>query len=285
MNRQLEATERVAALKRRTADGFAYEWRRFDRPPQALEDNFWGFFQFFTPQSFEGKRVLEIGPGMGRHTFHLARFAEMVVAADLGPAIEVTRKNTATCANVHCLRADVYALPFPKESFDFACAVGVFNCVPDPQAAFRALVEFVKPGGTVHIYVYWALEHAPAWQRVLLRLVTQARRITVRLPYPVLYVVAWIAALVGYTAFSLPYRFLSRRRWGQRLARQLPLQRYANDGFRACHTDQFDRFSPPIEHRHRRAEVLSWFHSAGLEDVRVEPHWGWIATGRKPPRR
>jgi ubiquinone/menaquinone biosynthesis C-methylase UbiE len=247
-----------------------------------MEDNFWGYFQFYTPQFFHGKRVLEIGPGMGRHTFYLAQFADRVLAADLGPAIEVTRKNTAHCGNVRCLRADVYALPFAPESFDFVCAIGVLPCVPDPAGAFRELVRFVKPGGIVHIYVYWALERAPAWQRGMLKLVNLMRRLTVPLPYPVLYVVAWVTAVVGYTIFSFPYKYLSRLGGARTIAEKLPLQRYAKDGFRVCHNDQFDRLSAPIEHRHKYAEVLSWFREAGLEDIRVEPHYGWIACGRKP---
>jgi len=108
------------------------------------------------------------------------------------------------------------------------------------------------------------------------------RRITTRLPYPVLYVAAWFAAVIGYTAFSLPYKYLSRWSKTRALVVNLPLQRYAKDGFRVCHNDQFDRFSAPIEHRHRREEVIGWFRKAGLEDIRVEPHYGWIACGRKP---
>jgi ubiquinone/menaquinone biosynthesis C-methylase UbiE len=247
-----------------------------------MEDNFWGYFQFFSPEFFRGKRVLEIGPGMGRHTFHLAQYSAEVIAADLGPAIEVTRKNTAQCRNVRYLRSDVYALPFHVASFDVVCAVGVLPCVPNPQYDFQELVRFVKPGGTVHIYVYWALEHAPSWQRGLLHCVTQARRLTVRLPYPMLDAVAWVTAVLGYAAFSLPYKYLSRWACTQPIAEQLPLQRYAKDGFRVCHNDQFDRLSAPVEHRHMRAEVLSWFTNAGLENIRVEPHYGWIACGRKP---
>lgn len=282
MTIQTRARDDLGDIRKRTAAGFAYEWRRFDRPPQELEDNFWGYFQFFTPESFRGKRVLEVGPGMGRHTYYLARLAREVVAADLGPAIEVTRKNTSEFDNVRYLRGDIHYLPFPPESFDFACAIGVLPCVPDPAAALHELVRQVKPGGCVHVYVYWALEHAPRWQHGLLRIVNWMRRFTVRFPYRVLDAFAWLAAAFGYTVFSLPYKYLSRWRLTKGFAQQLPLQRYAKDGFRICHNDQFDRFSAPIEHRHTREEVRSWFVREGLEDIKIAPHWGWIASGRKP---
>lgn len=282
MTTQTRTKEDLVDIRKRTAASFAYEWRRFDRPPQEMEGNFWGYFQFYSPEFFKGKQVLEIGPGMGRHTYHLARWAAGVVAADLGPAIEITRKNTSSFSNVRYLRGDVYHLPFRPESFDFACAIGVLPCVPDPAAAFRALVRQVRPGGYVHVYVYWALENAPAWQRALLRMVTLTRRLTVRLPYPLLDAFSWLAAAVGYSVFSLPYKYLSRWKRTRALAQQLPLQRYAKDGFRVCHNDQFDRFSAPIEHRHSREEVRSWFTEAGLEEIQVQEHYGWIASGRKP---
>jgi hypothetical protein len=116
----------------------------------------------------------------------------------------------------------------------------------------------------------------------LLQTVTAFRRLTVRLPYPVLEKVAWFVAVVGYLLFSLPYRYLSRWQTTRSLVKELPLQRYAKDGFRVCYNDQFDRLSAPLEHRFTRCQVLELFVSAGLVDIRIEPYFGWLACGRKP---
>lgn len=248
-----------------------------------MKRNFDGYFQWFSPGFFAGKRVLEVGPGMGRHTYYLAQTAKEVVAVDLGPAIHVTRKNTARFPNVRCVQADACDLPFPVRSFDFVCAIGVLHHLPEPEAGFQALVRQLKPGGIVHVYLYWALEHAPAWQRLVLGLITFVRKLTVRLPHRLLDAVAFTVAVGGYTGFSLPYRHLSRWNCTRSIAAGLPLQRYARDGFRACYNDQFDRLSAPLEHRYTREQVRSWFVRAGLEDIRVEAHWGWIACGRRPP--
>ncbi|HEX9870795.1 MAG TPA: class I SAM-dependent methyltransferase [Candidatus Tectomicrobia bacterium] len=271
-------------LKKWTADSFAYEWQRFRVPPQDMADNFWGYFQFFSPEFFRGQRVLEAGSGMGRHTYFLAQFAGEVVAIDLGGAIRVTAANTATQRNVRLVQADIDHLPFQPESFDFICSIGALHHLPDPKAGFHRLVHCLRPGGTLHVYLYWALEDAAAWKRSTLALITTLRRLTVPLPHPLLERLAWLVAVVGYLSFALPYRYLSPWPATDRLVKQFPLQRYAKDGFRVCYNDQFDRLSAPLEHRFTRNHVLELFALEGLVDVHIQPHYGWLACGRKPEK-
>jgi SAM-dependent methyltransferase len=253
-------------------------------PPQEMADNFWGYFQFFSPEFFRGKRVLEAGSGMGRHTYFLAQFAGKVVAIDLGSAIRVTAANTVMQRNVRLVQADIDHLPFQPESFDFICSIGVLHHLPDPNAGFHRLVQCLRPGGTLYVYLYWALEDAAAWKRSTLALISTLRRLTVRLPYPLLERLAWLVAVVGYCSFSLPYRYFSQRPMTHLLVRDFPLQRYAIDGFRVCYNDQFDRLSAPLEHRFTRNQVLDLFAHEGLVDVHIKPHYGWLACGRKPQK-
>jgi len=270
--------------KGRTARSFAYEWKRFNVDPLEWEENFSGYFQFFSHEFFHGKRVLDAGSGMGRHTYYLARYARDVVAIDLGEAIRVTAGNTGGLANVHLFQADIDHPPFCQESFDFVCSIGVLHHLPDPEAGFRSLTALLRSGGILHVYLYWALEDAPMWKRALLALVTALRRLTIRLPYSLLERLAWIVAAGAYLSFCLPYRYLSRYSITHLLVKDFPLQRYAKDGFRVCWNDQFDRLSAPIEHRYTRKEVFDLFTRAGLVDVRIESHHGWVACGRRPEK-
>ncbi len=269
-------------LKERTARSFGYEWRRFSVSATEMEDNFRGYFGFLPAGALAGKRILEAGSGMGRHTYFLSELAAEVVAIDLGEAIAVTAANVAGRPNVHLAQADIDHLPFPDESFGFVCSIGVLHHLPSTEAGLGALVRCLERGGLVYVYLYWALENAPVWKRGLLAFVTMLRRITVRLPFPVVDKLAWLVAAAGYIGLSLPYRYLSRWRVTRNWVKDLPLQRYAKDGFRVCYNDQFDRLTAPLERRFTRDQVRTLMIGAGLKDVRVEPHYGWIAYGSKP---
>jgi SAM-dependent methyltransferase len=207
-----------------------------------------------------------------------------VVAIDLGQAIRVTANNVSGCQNVRLVQADIDHLPFRHESFDFICSIGVLHHLINPEMGLYNLVHYLRPGGTLHVYLYWALEDAPVWKRGLLDVVTAFRRLTVRLPYGILEKLAWFVAIFGYLFFSLPYRYLSRWRVTHSLVKEFPLQRYAKDGFRVCFNDQFDRLSAPLERRFTRYQVHELLRSAGLVDIRMEAHFGWLACGRKPER-
>ncbi len=265
------------------ASSFGYEWERFNVSPLEMESNFRGYFQFFPDEFFAGKRVLEAGSGTGRHSYFLARLSRELVALDISKrAIEITAHNTSNVRNTLFVQADIDTLPLQGESFDFIPSVGVLHHLPDPEGGFGHLVRSLRKGGTILVHLYQALENSPAWTRALLSLITLARHLTTRLPYPILEKVAWVVAAVGYVALSLPYRYLSRWSLTKGFAENLPLKRYAFDGFRICYNDKFDRLSAPIENRYTRSQVLGWFERAGLTDVRIESHYGWLACGRKP---
>jgi hypothetical protein len=82
----------------------------------------------------------------------------------------------------------------------------------------------------------------------------------------------------------LPYRALRKLPTLARIADWLPLKTYADYPFMVLVNDQFDRFSAPIEHRYTREEVEALMRTAGLVDVIVLAHHGWIADGRRPER-
>lgn len=280
----LERTEmeRALAAQHRTARSFGYEWQMFSEMLPEYESNFRWYFERFAPAAFMGKRVLDAGCGTGRHTFHMARSgAREVVAMDLSQAIEVAARNNRTHPNAHFVQADIYHPPFPPDSFDFIYSLGVLHHLPDPEKGFRALLPLLRPGGFVNIYLYWNLEGEAAWRRSALRAVTDLRRLTTRLPHPLLQKISWLIAAGFQLALVLPARALDRFAATRRLADRVPLGHYRKYSFRVLYTDQFDRFSAPIENRYSRAEVNAWFERAGLGDVVVLGGAGWRASGKR----
>jgi SAM-dependent methyltransferase len=267
---------RQAAL--RTARSFAYEWDHFGSLRPEWRKNFLAYMQPHPPEFFRGRVVLDVGAGSGRHSFHAAQFGAQVVAVDVGPAIDVARRNLP--ASVLTMQADAEHLPLEPASFDLVAAIGVLHHLEHPERGFRSLIQYVKPGGWIQIYVYWQPPRAA--HRALLRAVTALRRGTTKLPHPVVHALSYPAAAAAYAGAVLPTRLLRRFDATKQLAAGFPLQAYADYPFGVCVNDQFDRFSAPIEHRYEAADVRRWFHEAGLERVQVLANNGWVGTGQRP---
>jgi SAM-dependent methyltransferase len=274
--RMLPRTAFSDSARRRTSDSFAYEWSRFGGVRPEWEQNFRDYLRPLTPDQLRGKMVLDVGAGSGRHSLHAARAGATVVALDGGPAIDVARENLPP--EVLTVQAD--AEPFAPGSFDFVMCIGVLHHLSDPAQALRALVSAVRPGGRVHIYVYWWPERR-SHQRVL-ALVSLLRRATTRLPHPVLHALCYPLAAVLDLAVVAPQRTLRHRPRGRRIARALPLQTYVDYPFGVLVNDQFDRFSAPIERRYTAEEIELMMHMAGLQDVVVVANHGWVADGIRP---
>ncbi len=273
------ASDGTAAAAVQTQQSFGFEWTKFAGMRPEWERNYWGYLAPKSAEFLRGKVVLDAGCGMGRHLHYTARHGAEAVGVDFSGAVDVARQNTSGLPNAHVVQADLYALPFRPEAFDFIYSLGVLHHLPAPEDAFQRLLVRLKPGGEIRIYLYWSLEGSPGWKRALLGCATGMRRVTTRLPHRLLLGACYPVAAALWFFFVLPYRFLSRAGW----AETLPLKQYAAYPFGVLLNDTFDRLSAPIENRYTPAEVRSWFEKAGLTDVEVLPYAGWLGHGCKPP--
>lgn len=103
-----------------------------------------------------GRRVLEVGCGMGSHARLLCEAGAELTAIDLTPkGVE----QTSTRLNVSGLAADVRIMDaedmaFPDDTFDFVWSWGVIHHSADPAAILREMFRVLKPGGEVRLMVY-----------------------------------------------------------------------------------------------------------------------------------
>lgn len=110
---------------------------------------------------FPGRRLLEVGCGMGTDLLQFARGGAEVTGIDLTPrSIEISRRHF----DVYHLRADfaitdAERLPFVDESFDVAYSNGVLHHMPDTAAAVREIHRVLRPGGLARVMLY----HRGSW--------------------------------------------------------------------------------------------------------------------------
>lgn len=103
-----------------------------------------------------GSRVLEAGCGVGAQTVILAAsspgtsFASIDVSAS-SLAEARRRAGEAGFTNVSFQQADLFALPFPPGCFDHVFVCFVLEHLADPSGALRALMQVLRPGGSLTV--------------------------------------------------------------------------------------------------------------------------------------
>lgn len=102
--------------------------------------------------SVEGKKVLELGAGIGRFTGGLARMAHSVVAVDfMEPSIRENERINAHLGNVKFQVGDVTELQFEPGSFDVVFSNWLLMYLSDSEVEKLAAVtlSWLRPGGVV----------------------------------------------------------------------------------------------------------------------------------------
>jgi SAM-dependent methyltransferase len=253
--------------QRDTAENFGAQWLAFDHIADHHEGQFRDWIAPVTPDFIRGKVVLEGGCGKGRHTHLVSRWgARDVIGVDLSDAVEAAYRNTRDLPNAHIIQADIYRLPL-KKSFDYAFSVGVLHHLPDPGAGFAALVNNLKPGGAISIWVYGKENNE--W---ILKFVNPLRaRITSKLAPGRLYHLSYLPAAILYSLLKLVYRPLAKTGFSRRLFYAEYLRYIARFPFREIHNIVHDHLTAPVAFYLEREELSEWFRAAGLE--RIEIHW------------
>jgi SAM-dependent methyltransferase/uncharacterized protein YbaR (Trm112 family) len=271
------------SAKVRTMRSFGYEWRYFSDFRPEGEANFNWYFAAYPLESLHGKVLLDVGCGKGRHIFFAARHAQKVIGVDLSPAVDAAFDNAGHLDNVYIVQGDLFHLPLRAQNFDMVYSLGVLHHLPEPEAGFREILRYGKPGADVLVYLYWSLNDEPLWKKHLLKAVGTVRRITTRLPFPLLRTFSWCVAVGCEVVFVAPYRMLRNTRW-KGSAEMLPLKLYADFPFRLLYQDQFDRFSAPIENRYDREQVEGWLTRSGVKNWEIMRGSGWRALGKVPEK-
>jgi ubiquinone/menaquinone biosynthesis C-methylase UbiE len=103
-----------------------------------------------------GKRVLEIGVGMGADYLEWLKAGAVATGVDLSSAsLDRARQRCEMAGYKPDLReADAEHLPFPDHTFDIVYSYGVMHHSPDPAQCVREGRRVLKPGGALRIMIY-----------------------------------------------------------------------------------------------------------------------------------
>jgi SAM-dependent methyltransferase len=101
-----------------------------------------------------GSTVLEAGCGTGAQTVTLARNSPKarITSIDVSAVhLEEAKARAGGIGNVEFRQADLFDLPFPKESFDHVFVCFVLEHLSRPREALAALKGLLKPGGSITV--------------------------------------------------------------------------------------------------------------------------------------
>ena len=111
-------------------------------------------------ERWNGKKVLEIGCGIGTDTINFARAGAQVTAVDLTEqSLEVARQRAKVFELEHriqFIQADAEKLSetVPVEPYDLVYSFGVIHHTPDPNRVLDEIRKYVTAESTVKIMVY-----------------------------------------------------------------------------------------------------------------------------------
>ncbi|HEV8018111.1 MAG TPA: class I SAM-dependent methyltransferase [Steroidobacteraceae bacterium] len=155
-------------LQNQQRDGYLEHARRRYQLEPVIEE----FAEF---SSAVGKRVLEIGVGLGADHCRFAQAGAQLSGIDLtARAVAHTRRRLALFGLNSALSiGDAENLEFPSDAFDVVYSWGVLHHSPDTPRAISEVHRVLRPGGVARIMIYhkWSLVGYMLWIRyALLRL-------------------------------------------------------------------------------------------------------------------
>jgi SAM-dependent methyltransferase len=238
----------------------------------------------WTPAELQSQLVLDVGCGAGRFTEVLLEAGARVVAVDASTAVDACRETCGEHPYLAIVQADLHALPFRPAAFDRVFCYGVLQHTPDPERAFRALVEQVRPGGCIAADVYRHQEFVDRWSAKRIW-----RPLTTRMPRDLLrriiewYIPRWLP--IDNRLKSVPRlgRFLVAvvPCWNPRGLFDLTLE----EEVAWTVLDTFDALAPRYDNPQSLEAVEGWCRRAGLIDVNVRYGGNGIELNARRPAR
>lgn len=120
-----------------------------------VEPHIPGFAEF---DKWRGKKVLEIGCGIGTDSINFARAGAEITIIDVSSkSLELCKKRFKVFglkANFYCGSAEDLSKVIPVEPYDLVYSFGVIHHTPHPERVYKEILSFCKPETELRIMVY-----------------------------------------------------------------------------------------------------------------------------------
>ena len=234
---------------------FGYEWALYSEilPESKIELQRW--LGSTGIASFEGKKVLDVGCGMGRNPYWMIQAgASSVVATDVDErSLNAATRNLSQFSNVTVQRYSVYDFdPTVLGKFDRVTCIGVLHHLQEPREALQRMWDCVATGGDLVLWCY-----GKQGNELFLPFIQIARFIGSRLPLTVVHGMAKLLTLILWPLF----RFAP---WKTEYYRNLKSLSFKN-----VESTIFDQMIPRIAHYWGRKEIEELVSPLG-GDIHIE---------------
>lgn len=131
-----------------------------------VEPHIYSFADF---SSWEGKKILEIGCGLGTESINFARSGAQVTVLDLSEkSLEIARKraevfNLSDQITFYVGNAEVLNEIIPAQEFDLIWSFGVIHHTPNPEKVIECIKEYMNPSTQLRMMVYNKLSWKVLW--------------------------------------------------------------------------------------------------------------------------
>lgn len=220
------------------------------------------------PSAFRGRRVGELGCGMGKYVAVVARGgAALAVGLDASDSVERAVGVNRDLPNALIVQGDIFRPPLAG-NLDLAYSIGVLHHTPDARRAFLSAARLVAPGGALAVWLY------PRSRRIASRLVELfhdrvGRALLCRLPHGRLERLCASLGRLTVLKTRLRERGGAARRLLASVINVVAVGEHLDPQIAAFLN--FDWYSPPFRSRHTDSELHGWYAEAGFEAPRALP--------------
>lgn len=135
-------------------DSKSYDEQRWNSKGGAFTDRAQQNILHTLCADWNGRQVLEVGPGTARFSIPLLKKKNRMTLTDISPGMLATARQNIEAAGLGdyvdaYVEQSIYELSFDDGSFDHAISLNVFNHLERPEEALKQLTRVIRTGSTL----------------------------------------------------------------------------------------------------------------------------------------